>query len=324
MRQQALISVSPGCDSDRNEMMKPWRCCATLPSAPARPLRILAHAGQLLEDAGLLKEAGEYYTQWHTAVPWDPAAAIGAAPLAKATPELDRVRKNTSVPYPQRVIAAEAMRGLHVAAPGNLELDLLTQQQITPAQAEKPYAVEARRAAAKQSKEPVTQVRLLEQAVAIDPEAIETRVELVPAALRAKRDRTAINAYESIYGDGSQMRRGHYAEPAAYVAPLTPAELQLKEDIAAVYRRLNQYGAAEQLYAAILAAEPPSAVQTRIEKARKEISDQVRLNATNRLRAPSLSKEIQQPRPVRPKLNSPPPLDPDQAESPEGNEGGGQ
>ena len=288
------------------------------------PFENLGHAGQLLEDAGLLKEAGEYYTQWHTAVPWDPAAAIGAARLAKATPELDRVRKNTSVPYPQRVIAAEAMRGLHVAAPGNLELDLLTQQQITPAQAEKPYAVEARRAAAKQSKEPVTQVRLLEQAVAIDPEVIETRVELVPAALRAKRDRAAINAYESVYGDGSQMRRGHYAEPAAYVAPLTPAELQLKEDIAAVYRRLNQYGAAEQLYAAILAAEPPSAVQTRIEKARKEISDHVRLNAANRLRAPSLSKEIQQPRPVRPKLNTPPPLDPDQAESPEGNEGGGQ
>ncbi len=105
---------------------------------------------------------------------------------------------------------------------------------------------------------------------------------------------------------------------------LTPEELQLREDIAAVYRRLHQYGAAEQLYATILAAEPPAAVQARIERARKEIFDQVRLDAANRLRAPSVTKEVEQPRPVRPKLSVPPPLDPDEAESREGNEGGVQ
>ncbi|MGA7415765.1 MAG: hypothetical protein WBW33_35165, partial [Bryobacteraceae bacterium] len=289
------------------------------------PFENLAQAGRVLEYAGLLKEAGEYFTQLHTAVPWDATAAIDAARLAKASSDLGSVRKNAAVPYFQRVIAAEAMRGLHAPAPGVLELDVLTQQQIAPAQAEKPYAVQARRAAAKQSKDPVTQVRLLEQAVAIDPEVIEARAELVPAALRAKRDRTAINAYESLYGDSSQIRRDrYYREPAPYVARLTPEELQLREDIAAAYRRQRQYGAAEQLYAAILAAEPPAVVQVRIEKARREINDQVRLNAANRLRAPSMTKEVQQPRPVRPKLSVPPPLDPDEAESPEGNEGGGQ
>jgi cellulose synthase operon protein C len=289
------------------------------------PFENLAQAGKLLEDAGLLKEAGEYYAQWHTAVPWDPTAAVGAARLAKATPELDNDRKNMAVPYPERVVAATAMRNLHASAQGTSELDVLTQPQITPALAEKPYVVDARLAAAAQSKDPAIQVRLLEQAVAINPEVVEARIKLVPAALRAKRDRTAINAYESVYGDGSQMRRGRdYGEQVPYVAPLTPEELQLREDIATAYRRLNQYGAADQLYAVILAAEPPAAVQARIEKARKEVSEQLRLNAANRLRAPSVSKEIQQPRPVRPKLSVPPPLDPDEAESPEGNEGGVQ
>jgi hypothetical protein len=187
------------------------------------PFENLAQAGKLLEDEGLLKEAGEYYAQWHTASPWDATAAIDAARLLKVSPDLDNVRRNTTVPYFRRVIAAEAMRGLHVPAPGALELDVLTQQQITPAQAEKPYIVDARMEAAKQSKEAATQVRLLEQAVAINPEVIEARFELVPAALRAHQDRLAVNTYESLFGEASQISRGrHYSQPGPYDARLTP------------------------------------------------------------------------------------------------------
>jgi cellulose synthase operon protein C len=285
------------------------------------PFENLSQAGRVLEDAGLLKEAGEYYAQWHTAIPWDPSAAVAAGRLATSAPDLDAVRKADAFPYSDRVAAADAMRGLHAAEAGAAELDLLTQDQVAPAQAEKPYVVKARVLAASQSKDPATQVRLLEGAVAIDPDSV-ARAKLVPAALRAKRDRTAINAYESLYSSSGPTDGERYYPPqASYVAPLTPEELQLKEDIAAAYRRLHQYPAAEQLYAAILATDPVApTVQARIEKARKDISDQLRLAAANRLRAPSLTKELEQPRPVRPKLTVPPPLDPDEAEAGEGGE----
>jgi tetratricopeptide (TPR) repeat protein len=172
------------------------------------PFENLEQAGRTLETAGLRTEAHEYYDQWHKAVPWDGKAAIAAARLNGSTTDLDKTRRLTAAEYQTRVKAAEAMRELHDPVAGNAELDLLTQQQISPAQADIPYAIQARLWVAKLAKDPATQVKLLSEAIAIQPNLTEALYDLAQAALAVKKDRLALTAYESVYSSPPSGRWG--------------------------------------------------------------------------------------------------------------------
>ena len=62
------------------------------------PFENLSQAGRVLEDAGLLKEAGEYYAQWHTAIPWDPSAAVAAGAAREVGPRSGRRSESRCLP----------------------------------------------------------------------------------------------------------------------------------------------------------------------------------------------------------------------------------
>jgi len=310
------------------------------------PFENLAQASSLLERAGLKTEAAAYAAEWYKAVPWNEEAALAAARLSDSRADLDRLRKRSEATYPARVEAAKALRAIHAAMAGPAELDLLTQEHIQPAQAELPYASDVRVAAAGQSTDPAAQVKLLMEAIAIRPELIAPRRDLAQAALRAKRDRLAVIAFESSSGapsfvgrpnfalvspngalmgailpaPGGELNQGEpgvvglrYVQVSPIVSPnrstLSDAELDLTEEAANAYRRLHDPQAALALYTRVLASSPPDAQRKRVEQARDAISAQMRLNAANQLRAPLLLPAIAQPRVVRPRLSAPPPLD---------------
>jgi hypothetical protein len=209
---------------------------------------------------------------------------------------------------------------MHATTAGPAELDLLTQDHIQPAQAELPYAADVRLVAAAQTTDAAAQVKLFMEAIAIRPEPVEPRRDLARAALRAKRDRLAVVAFESASEAPSYLRRYNDANQIANAAVISDAERELSEEIASAYRRLNEPQSALSLYARILASSPSVEMRKRVEQARDAISAQMRLLAANQLRAPLLLPAIDQPGIVRPRLTTPPPLDPD-SEQP--NEGGG-
>jgi tetratricopeptide (TPR) repeat protein len=275
------------------------------------PFENLAQAGRMLEKAGLKNEAREYYEQWHKALPWDASASIAAARLSGSTTDLDKMRQMAAVEYGTRVEAAGAMRGLHSAVAGKTELDLLTQEQVSAAQAAIPYAALARLRAAESTTDPATKVKLLSEAIAIRPELMDPRQDLARAALAAKEDRLAVTAYESQPGTGMPMYGRRAGNLDSQRISLPEASRNLKEGIAQAYRRLGQFAEARAVYSGLLAMDLPDAQKKRMQQAVNGIDGSVRLEAANRRRAPTVTALIEQSVPVRARLKAPPPLDPD-------------
>jgi hypothetical protein len=98
------------------------------------------------------------------------------------------------------------------------------------------------------------------------------------------------------------------------------AERDLTEEVGNAYRRLHEPQQALSLYSRVLASSPPAGQRKRVEQARDAISTEMRLDAANQLRAPLLLPAIEQPRIVRPRLSTAPPLD---ADTEQPNEEGG-
>ncbi len=275
------------------------------------PFENLEQAGLTLEKAGLKTEARDYYDQWHRAVPWDPRAAIAAARFSGSKSDLDKTRQMAAAEYSTRVDAAEAMRALHEPAVGKAELDLLTQEQVSAAQAEIPYGARARLLAARLAKDPAPQVKLLLEAIAIQPDLTDPREDLARAALAAKQDRLAVTAYESQEGVGFGMMS--FGGRPRYYTPLgaihSERDRDLREGIAAAYRRLGQPLEARAAYATLSAGNLPEAQGKRLRAAIAEIDKSIRLDAANRRRAPNVLATLDQGSPVRARLRDLPPLD---------------
>lgn len=284
------------------------------------PFENLAQAASLLERSGLKTEAAAYAAELHKAMPWNEEAALASARLSDSRTDLDRLRKQNQAMYPTRVEAAKALRAIHTAMAGPAELDLLTQERIQPAQAELPYASDVRVAAAAQTTDAAAQVKLLMEAIAIRPELTAPRRDLAQAALRAKRDRLAVVAFDSSSGAPSFSRRRYVAHEIPNGPAPSDAERDLSEEVANAYLRLHEPQQALSLYSRVLASSPPVGQRKRVEQARDAISTQMRLDAANQLRAPLLLPAIEQPRIVRPRLSTPPPLD---ADTEQPNEEGG-
>ncbi len=287
------------------------------------PFENLEQAGLTLEKAGLKTEARDYYQQWQKAIPWDPRASISRARLNGSAADLDKTRQMANVEYSIRVDAAEAMRALHALAGGKAELDLLTQAQVAAAQAEIPYGALARLLAARQAKDPATQMKLLLEAIAIRPDLIDPRADLARSALAMKRDRLAVSAFESQGGAAMPTygaRRFEHSEPLT--AKYSETDRSLRAGIAAAYRRLGQPSEARATYVSLLAMDPPEAQEKSARTAIAEIDQSLRLEAANRRRAPTVLGTIDQGAPVRARLKAPPPLDADDDQAGALNQGG--
>jgi len=84
-----------------------------------------------------------------------------------ATRQLRRAGGNQEVPYAVRLEAAQAI-GKAVSS-GSGELNAIAAGTLTPTTAEHPYYVRARQMAADRTASPVIKLRLLREALAIDP-----------------------------------------------------------------------------------------------------------------------------------------------------------
>jgi tetratricopeptide (TPR) repeat protein len=248
----------------------------------------LPAAGKLLEDVGLRKEAKEYYEQWQKAEPWNPDAQLASARLDADAKRLDLVRKSNISTYQVRISAARAMRSLKQTVSGTTELDVLTQEKISPAQASQPFFVAARVDASAQISDSVTKSKLYSEAIAAEPRLTEERVALAKAAVLAKQSHLAIAAYAGqISGN----------------APLSLEKAQLNEWIANAHLRLRQDQAAQPLLQAILASDVPSEMRRRVQTLSDNVRTTLRLEALNTTRSPEVNSGIDQTRLVRPKLS---------------------
>jgi tetratricopeptide (TPR) repeat protein len=249
------------------------------------PFENLQAAVRVLEDSSLKEEAARYATEWKTAEPWSDEARLAEARL-KDDSELDEIRRSPEASYQVRVRAARCLRDLGASKQGADELATLTRKTISPAEATQPYFVEARLFAAGSADAPA-QVMLLREAIAIDPELGEARLDLAEAALRRNLDSLGLAAFASFDALGD-------APPDAYVRVLQlSAEARVRQ---------GDLSNAVELYTRVLAILKEPATKKTLQSTRDMIAKKRDLEVLNAERAPVVGKDIVQQRIVRPRL----------------------
>ena len=213
------------------------------------PFENLVDAANLLVRTGHAQEARPFLEQRVKAVPWDTSARVQLAKVTGANDVLKALAAASEVPYETRAAA------------------------VAPAPGEKPYAYFERLAAAAQAKEAASRVRLLQGAIAIDPAPERPKLDLIRAAIEARRWQAAVSAAE-------QNR------------PLVEnADAALLRGLAQAYENLDTLLKAEELYRKADALADANRVQAILY-----------LRAENDARRPVVTKNLEQNGPVRPRL----------------------
>jgi tetratricopeptide (TPR) repeat protein len=262
------------------------------------PFVNLQPAGRLLEEGGLRKEANEYYAQWHKAEPWNASAALAEARTNGDVKSMDAARTNPENAYAVRIQAARAMRAAKTPVAGTTQLDVLTQERISPVDASKPYFVAARLDAAAQTTDWTAKAKLLADAIAIDPRLTDERDKLAYAAAHTNRRYLAIAAYTG-----------------------EPFDPELAQRIADIRIAVGQPEQAELLLDAIQKSDAATASQRdHARQQQQRIANLVHLKQANESRSPEVTNGIVQQRIVKPKLTTLPADD----VTPVENEGGAE
>jgi lipopolysaccharide biosynthesis regulator YciM len=256
------------------------------------PFENLGPAVTLLEKAGLEKKAAEYAREWRTAEPWNAEAILAFGRLAADKALLESLRKSDRTPYSLRAQAAGALRDLRGAMTGATELDLLTQQTISPQEAAQPFFALARLRAAQLTPDAATRVRLYLEAIALKPSLREQRLALAEAAFLSKQDSLGLTAWRSYDSPAPAIGWLHSSPLDAAVGTEADRIVRVEELAAAALTRRRQYAAAEALYGRM----------PHFEKLRDEAAAAGRLEQLNRGRAPAITNELTQAAIVKPKL----------------------
>jgi predicted Zn-dependent protease len=237
-------------------------------------------AAALLTRMGHLKEAVPFLEERVKAVPWDVDARVRLAKAQGSAEALKAVAEAAGASYEARVQAARAL-GEMKAGPvaGPAELALLSSGLIAPAAAEKPYYYFARVDAASQTRDTAAKVRLLQGAIAIDPEPEASRLELIRAALAAKRWQLAASA------------AGTFQENTFFPALKRSDRVTLARGLAAAQEALSDLTAAMALYRFAGDTRDQSRLQAALDR---EIA--------NAARRPVIKRDLTQDRWVRPRL----------------------
>jgi cellulose synthase operon protein C len=304
----------------------------------------LDSAAALLVRKGRGTEAISFLTQLSVGVPWQPAyrLRLDAARLkatqdtAAALDDLTALAKNPSATYEVRTQAALALSGKRaVSSLGSTELDLLARGTVSVKEAQRPYFIAARIAAAKSA--PLAQrISLLRQAIEILPANDDARLPLFRAALDAKEAHLAINAAElfvgrngypsQFYGGqegnaeaseevdeepeadadaGDQAAYPNYDSGPGRFYSLPRAErAALYAGIAASYRQIGEPVLALSSFRRALAAEPDPGRRKAIVMNIAELRHDMARHAANVQRAPQIHQTLDQNHPVRPRLQA--------------------
>jgi tetratricopeptide (TPR) repeat protein len=283
----------------------------------------LPPAAELLVKYGKTAEAADFLRRRIKAVPWDAGAMVH---LAHTMPSGDAERgrllaaalNDLQAPYKLRAEAARMAAGRGLAAPPGTELAVLSVPSVSPDAAAKPYQVEARMEAARESFDAVTKLRLWQESLAIAPGDPRVRLGTLRAALAAGRDSLAL----ALERPRQQPQYGRFArleiepsaiepfatEPSEPFATVHPAielpdeeSAALAESLAAAAERLDDLNSAESHLRAAIGLRPPNrrdALQRKLDTIKAE---QVR-RAKNAARLPVVKNLIEQDHVVRPRI----------------------
>ncbi len=156
-----------------------------------KPFDTLPAAADLLEKYNQPAAAAEFVAMRLRAAPWDSSAKLHAARLVQGSRRQELLRAVVADPLAAYRDRADAALLSAPAAPAGTELSLLSAGSMAPAEAEKPFYVEARIKAAESSGEAVRE-QLYCEALAIDPANQRVRHGVLRAALSLRHDSLAL------------------------------------------------------------------------------------------------------------------------------------
>ena len=285
-------------------------------------------AASLLEARGRFAEALPFLQPLAEAFPWSASykvrlavAMLAVSPQSPQAPEtLTAVAADPKAMYAERVAAARALKG-HGGTksdPGSAELQLLARDGCPGAdEVNKPFFVEARRAAATCSPGDKERELILRSAIAAAPGNSELRLQYLSAAFAAGQDARALVAAEPILeNSGSfygQRYGGYYGSDeyeSSFNKQLNSTLAGLKpEDAAkltwfAIHAREKRHESdeAQRLLQSALRSEKDLPRQRAFEEEKKRLDVDVARMVENEARAPNIHAELDQDRVVRPRL----------------------
>jgi hypothetical protein len=205
-----------------------------------------------------------------------------------------------------------------VAAVAGTELALLSTPSISPQASEKPYQVEARIEAARQSSDAEIKLRLWLEALALAPADQRVRVGALRAAISQRQDALSLSLEKSqgqpqldfgVQVPSNTPRRPRYAPygppESAAILPRAPLNAQerasIAESLAAAAERLNDLNAAQAHLRAAIDLRPPDQRDVLVRRLNAIIAEQER-RTKNAARQPVIKNVIEQDRIVRPEI----------------------
>ncbi len=257
----------------------------------------LPPAAELLAKYGKNAEAREFLRRRMKAVPWDSAAKVH---LAGTLPSSDGERarllaaavNDSQARYPLRAEAARMSAGQTPAAAGT-ELAVLSSASVSPGAAAKPFQVEARIEAARETFDAGVKLRLWQEALAIAPEDMRARLGALRAAIASGRDSLAL---------ALEPRQ----EPEQF-GPPKPPESQISdgdrasvaEALAGAAERLDDLISAQNHLRVAIELRPPGQ-RAALERRLSALTAEQRRRANNAAHQPAVKDVIEQDHMVRP------------------------
>lgn len=264
------------------------------------PFQDLAPAAALLRKTGHPAEAREFLEARVKAVPWDfeSRVALGDGSVAK-------------LPAASYGVRLDAARLARASGLGSSELDLLSGGVVPdPKAAAQPYFYFARVAAAAGPVAPKTRAALLEDSIALNPDASQTRLKLFGAAMAAGDPQLAVSSMMPLFVnngiryaiDGAES--GRVTEVSYYVSGFLAGQAETNER-AAIARELgraeaglDRLGPAELFYRISAAIQPSAEATAGLERVKAELDRR----EENARRGPVIADGLDQPRLVRPRI----------------------
>jgi tetratricopeptide (TPR) repeat protein len=277
------------------------------------PFENLTAAAALLEKFGANAESAAFYEQEVKASPWDAQARERLADLRKNTADLTAVASDANGLYTTRADAAIALRrnGGAAVTTGSAELDLLaTAAPFAEAAVNKPYWYRSRVEAAGSLKDAAARIRVLQAAIAVNPAQPEPRLQLFRAALDQKRYALAVAA-APVQDQGNEQVADSEKLPEWLVGsflqntPFGQADRAFfARGLGEALQRLNEPARAVYYYRLALELDRSPAARSAIEPNLKAVRQAMELKQENEERRPVVSKNLEQPHVVRPRLTA--------------------
>jgi hypothetical protein len=289
-------------------------------------------AASLMESRHRYAEAIPLLQPLAEASPWDAGLKVrlavamlaGNAQSQPALQSLAAVAADPKAKYAERVAAAQALHGQVVPAAGSAELALLARSGCPGAdEANQPYFVEARRAAAVCAHNDKLREHLLRSAVAAAPDHVELRLQYLWASFAAGQDARALVAAEPILPNGSFYGEVYPQEDDSGNDDrnVRPQPIQMKpEDVSrliwlAIHAREKRHETDQALELARngLRSEQDPERRNALREEKKRLELETARERENNARAPKIHAELDQAGVVHPRLLPGMPFTPKQA-----------